>query len=143
MLRLTNFLFLLTLPAVAQTYRLEPADVPGFRDFFLSLGFQESQLSPAIAVQNTKSSAPLQIITGAALGVTAGEKKVRVRSAVDRLRPSLEIVWEREENLPVYTLPEGAKVYTWERWTKAPLVASWKQDRQTILWLATSLGEHG
>ena len=141
--RLFNLLFLLTVPAFADTYRLEPADVPGFRDFFLSLGFQESQLSPAIAVQNTKSAAPLQIITGAVLGVTAGEKKAKVRSAVDRFRPSLEIVWEREENLPVYTLPEGAKVYTWERWTKAPLVASWKQDRQTILWLATSLGEHG
>ena len=39
--RLTNLLLLLTLPAVAHTYRLEPADAPGFRDLFLSLGFQE------------------------------------------------------------------------------------------------------
>ena len=141
--RLTNLLFLLTLPAVANTYRLEPADAPGFRDLFLSLGFQETQVSPVIAVQNSKSSSPLQILVGAALGVTATNQRVKVRSAVDVFRPTLEIVWQHEELLPVYTLPANAKVYTWDRWTKAPLVASWKQDRQTMLWLATSIGEHG
>ncbi len=138
---LTNFL--LALPLLAHTYRLEPADAPGWRDLLGSLGFAEAQTNPVIAVQNPASSAQLQIIQGAALGVVAGEQKVRVRSAVDRLRPTLEIVWQHEETLPVYTLPAGAKVHMWERWTKAPLVASWKQQRQTVLWLATSIGEHG
>ncbi|MBY0502642.1 MAG: hypothetical protein K2X03_01950 [Bryobacteraceae bacterium] len=141
--RLTNFFYLLALPALAHTYRLEPADLPGYREFFLSLGFEESQVAPVIAVQNTKSTAGLQIVTGPFLGAVAGDRKVKVRSAVDVFRPSLEIVWEHEEFLPTYTLPAGAKVYTWDRWTQAPLAASWKQDRQTILWLATSLGEHG
>lgn len=143
MRRLTNLLLFLSLRGVASTYRIDPADAPGFRDFFLSLGFQEAQVSPVIAVQNTKSPAALQIIIGAAPGVTASEKRIKVRSAVDLLRPTLEIVWQHEESLPVFTLPAGAKVHTWERWTQAPLVASWKQDRQTVLWLATSIGEHG
>jgi hypothetical protein len=137
MLPLTNLLFLLG------TYRLEPANAPGWRDLFLSLGFEESQVSPVVAVQNKPTSSPLQIVQGIVPGVTAAEKRVKVRSAVDVFRPSLEIVWKEEESIPVYTLPVNAKVYTWDRWTKAPLVASWKQDRQTILWLATSIGEHG
>lgn len=141
--RLTNLLWILSLPALASTYRLDPADTPGFRELFLSLGFHEVQTSPVIAVQNARSAAALQILQGAAPGVTAGEKRVKVRSAVDALRPSLEIVWQHEETLPVYSLPPNAKVHTWERWTQAPLVASWKQDRQTFLWIATSLGEHG
>ncbi len=141
--RLINLLWVLSLPALANTYRLDPADTPGFRELFLSLGFHEVQISPVIAVQNARSAAALQILQGAAPGVTAGEKRVKVRSAVDALRPSLEIVWQHEETLPVYSLPPNAKVHTWERWTQAPLVASWKQDRQTFLWIATSLGEHG
>ena len=142
--RLTNLLWLLTLPALAHTYKLEPADAPGWRDLFTSLGFHESQTSPVIVVTNAKSNASLQIVQGAAAGVTVvSDKKVKVRSAVDVFRPTLEIVWQHDESLPVYTLPVGAKVYTTERWTKAPLVASWKQDRQTILWVATSIGEHG
>jgi hypothetical protein len=141
--RLTNLLFLIASTAAAHTYRLDPADAPGWRDFFLSLGFQEAQVSPIVAVQNKPANAPLQILVGTSPGVTASEKRIQVRSAVDRFRPSLEIVWQRDESLPVFTLPAGAKVHTRERWTKAPLVASWKQDRQTILWLATSIGEHG
>lgn len=73
----------------------------------------------------------------------ATSKRVRVASVVDIHRPELAIVWEKAIELPVVELPPGATVFTWEKWTKAPLVAGWRDSRGAALWIATDLGARG
>lgn len=79
----------------------------------------------------------------AALGIRPTDKRVQVQSLIDDFQPKLRIVWQTAENIPVYELPAGARVFTRERWTGAPLVAGLTHDGKAILWTATSPGERG
>src|ERR1700738_1278228 len=51
-----------------------------------------------------------------ALGVTPGSKHVVVRSIADQRAPKLPIVWETALDIPVFALPNNAKVLAFERW---------------------------
>lgn len=76
-------------------------------------------------------------------GVTATTQRVRVRSAADEFNPSLRIIWKRELDLPVFQLPDDARVFTRERWTGAPLAAGWIRNGKPVLWTAAPLGPEG
>ena len=77
------------------------------------------------------------------LGVHATARKIQVRSLTDVNRPKLPILWERSLELPVFTLPTGAQLFTSERWEKAPLAAGFRRGKGSVLWLAASAGKFG
>ena len=78
-----------------------------------------------------------------AFGFRAGAKRVLVRGIDDVRAPKLSIVWEHPLELPVYELPQGAEVFTKERWTGAPLVAGLRIGAGGLLWTAVLPGTHG
>jgi len=80
---------------------------------------------------------------GQALGVVAGEKHVFVRSIIDQRAPKLPIVWERSVEIPVFALPDGARVLAYERWERAPVLAVFRRGSGAVLWMAASPGAEG
>ena len=82
-------------------------------------------------------------------GFRATERTVRVAALEEVRDPSLEVLWEAPLTLPVYTLPQGAQVFTREKRTGAPLVAGLRNagggghDGRAVLWTAISPGEKG
>lgn len=76
-------------------------------------------------------------------GFRRTSENVRAGSATDVHQPKLQIVWEQALELPVFELPEGARVFTRERWSGVPLVAGFPRGKGAVLWLATSPGAHG
>lgn len=79
----------------------------------------------------------------AAHGVSPGTARVNVRSVVDEFDPKLRIIWEQAPTIPVYQLPAGARVFTRERWSGAPLAAGWVKEGRPVLWTAVGLGPVG
>ncbi len=86
--------------------------------------------------------AQVEVREGAAGGRDTG-RKVSVRSVVDVHGPKLEIVWQQDEEVPVFELRAGARVYTREKRTGAPLLAGWQESGKAVLWLAASAGKRG
>jgi hypothetical protein len=76
-------------------------------------------------------------------GVRQGSDLVTVRSVSDEFGPRVEIVWERPVRVPVFTLPQRARVFTREKETGAPLVAGWRDNGRPVLWMAVDEGEKG
>jgi hypothetical protein len=76
-------------------------------------------------------------------GVRPGGTTVHAESLRDIHQPGLSIVWEKPVDLPVFTLPAAALVFTRERWTSAPLTAGFRRGSGAVLWVATSPGERG
>jgi len=77
------------------------------------------------------------------LGFHAGAARVHVQSVEDLRRPELRIVWEDALDLPLFEVPAAARVFTRERWQKAPLVAGMRRGSGAILWVAAPPGAHG
>ncbi|MBM3724007.1 MAG: hypothetical protein FJW40_01085 [Acidobacteria bacterium] len=132
-------------PALAsQTYRIEgPAGAwPAILE---SLGLVDAgQAKPDITV-GRGAAALLRIVVGEApeFGVRAGSKKVPVRGVVDQRMPSLQIVWEQPADLPVFELPAGARVFSYEKRSRAPLLAGIPSPQGPVLWLAVDPGKLG
>jgi hypothetical protein len=76
-------------------------------------------------------------------GFRRGKANVRVGSLTDVHAPKLPIVWEKGLDLPVYELPEGARVFARERWTGAPVTAGFRRGLGAVLWVAVPPGERG
>jgi len=76
-------------------------------------------------------------------GFRRGKDNVRVSSLVDVHLPKLPIIWEKGLELPIFELPEGARVFARERWTGAPMVAGFRRGAGAVLWLEVPPGEHG
>lgn len=68
---------------------------------------------------------------------------VRVASVEESRDPSLEVVWEKPLTLPVYDVPQGARIFAREKRTGAPLVAGLQRDGRAVLWTAAPAGERG
>lgn len=90
----------------------------------------------------------VEVVTGASeqalrLGFRDTGARVMVRSVVDSIDPSLEIVWQTAVETPVFAMPPGATVFTRERWTGAPLAAGWRAGGRVLFWTAVGLGERG
>jgi len=78
-----------------------------------------------------------------ALGVTSGAKHVVVRSIVDQHSPKLPIVWETALEIPVFALPDNAKLLAFERWERAPVLAAIHRGAGAVLWIGASPGTEG
>ena len=76
-------------------------------------------------------------------GFRRSGKTARVNSVTDVHGPELAIIWEKGADLPVFTVPAGARVFARERWTGAPLLAGFQSGRGAVLWAATDPGERG
>jgi hypothetical protein len=76
-------------------------------------------------------------------GFRRGEENVRVQSLTDAHAPKLPIVWEKGLELPVFELPEGARVFAKERWSGAPMIAGMRRGKGAVLWVAVPPGEKG
>ncbi|MCS7314211.1 MAG: hypothetical protein RMI94_02755 [Bryobacterales bacterium] len=98
-------------------------------------GWEERMAAGAIFVVEGES--PL----AAALGIRSSGRRFVARSVEDLHRPALRVVWERPVELPIFTLPEEARLLARERWEKAPLVAAVRRGRGGALWLACPPGK--
>ena len=79
----------------------------------------------------------------AALGIKPGARQLPVRNVQDLRRPDLAIVWEKTLTLPVFEMPDGARVLAKERWEGAPLMAAVRCGQGAALWLAAAPGPRG
>src|SRR5438045_2743623 len=77
------------------------------------------------------------------LGIQPTTKRVVVRSIVDQRAPKLAIVWETALEIPVFDLPNQARVFATERWEGAPVMAAVRRGSGAVLWLAASPGKEG
>ncbi|MCL5744841.1 MAG: hypothetical protein M1541_13105, partial [Acidobacteria bacterium] len=55
----------------------------------------------------------------------------------------LPIVWQTALELPRFEVPKGARVFAWERWSRAPVICGFKRGSGAVLWVITSPGERG
>lgn len=78
-----------------------------------------------------------------ALGIQRQDRQIPTRGVVDTHNPRVPIAWERVVDTPVFSLPESAEVFCFERWKKAPLVAGFRRGAGGILWTAISPGSKG
>jgi hypothetical protein len=76
-------------------------------------------------------------------GIRPTPSFVHAASLRDVHQPGLSIVWENALDLPVFTLPASAVIFTRDRWTGAPLSAGIRRGQGAVLWLATPPGERG
>ena len=70
-------------------------------------------------------------------------ENVRVASLTDIHQPRLSIVWEQGIELPVFELPERARVFAHDRWSAAPLLAGFQRGAGAVLWMAVPPGTQG
>ena len=101
----------------------------------------------AIGLEATADTAPLRIVVGDSTaardaGVLPSAQRVRVAATVAERDPALDIYWSPPLEIPVYTLPEGARVFTREKRTGAPLAVGLPGAPPT-LWIAAPPGESG
>ena len=78
-----------------------------------------------------------------ALGIVPTDKRVQARQIRDSHDEGLSIIWERTLDLPVYTVPPAAKVFSRERWTNAPLAAGMRLGRGAVFWCNVTPGQKG
>ncbi len=89
--------------------------------------------------------APILILEGESslaemFGFRRGTGNVSVNSLTDVHRPKFPIVWEKGLELPVFTLPEGARIFARERWSGAPMTAGFHRGAGAVLWVAVLAG---
>jgi hypothetical protein len=78
-----------------------------------------------------------------ALGFRRTGKKAPVQSVIDPRRPELRIIWESALDLPSFTIPPDAVLFSKERWKGTPLMAGVRRGSGAALWLAASPGRQG
>jgi hypothetical protein len=76
-------------------------------------------------------------------GFRRGKENVRVSSLTDVHNPKLPIVWEKGLELPIFELPEEARVFARERWSGAPMIGGFRRGSGAVLWVAAPPGERG
>jgi hypothetical protein len=77
------------------------------------------------------------------LGINRGQQKVPVGSLIDEHNPGLPIVWEHALDLPVFQVPEAARIFARERWKGYPLVVGLRRGNGSVLWVAAPPGAQG
>jgi hypothetical protein len=121
----------------AADWRVQVGDPEQWRALLGSLGLEA-----------TAEAAQFRIVVGdseqaRAAGFAPTAETVRVAALQDARDRELEIFWEEPLELPVYTLPAGARVFTKEKRTGAPLMAGVAGDGAGVLWLAAPPGKGG
>src|SRR6202035_3103400 len=72
-----------------------------------------------------------------------GDRRVVVRSIVDRHAPKLPIVWEAQLEIPFFNMPKDAIVLAAERWEHAPVTVALHRGKGAVLWIAVPPGKEG
>ena len=141
-------------------YSVTPGDGGGWPKILSSIGFERrgQDVARVVVVRGGGAEAgdwAKRVEGGVILGLEGESaladsfgfrrsgKTVRVNSVIDVHGPELAIIWEKGADLPVFTVPEGARVFARERWTGAPLLAGLRSGRGAVLWAATDPGERG
>lgn len=127
------------------------ASVSGMRlliSFLLTLPLVAADAWPEILGSVGIRPDQVTILTGDSLQsrefrINATDEKITVRRIVDLRRPQLEIYWDRSATIPRFELPHEARIFAYERWTKAPVMAGFRRDDQAVLWVATDPGTRG
>ena len=118
------------------------------------MGFLRANNRPAqiIVVREgatqTGQETPFLILEGdspvaRALGFRPTADRVRVARVLDEHRLDLKIDWEHPGELPVFELPEGARVFARERRRGAPVIAGMRHGAGAVLWVAADPGKLG
>ncbi len=162
---LANTLLIALMPhacaaAALSTFSISGGDAGPWPVIFESIGLPSAPGLP-VEVYVLRNGAPLGAATLAhvqqgalvvlegpsqaaeSLGFRATQQNVEVTSIVDARAPKLSIVWEHALTLPRFDLPTGARVFSTDRWTGAPLLASIPVGRGAALWMAAPPGEQG
>jgi hypothetical protein len=123
--------------AGAQSSTGGPAENPGWARVLGSVGLDLAPGPPSFVLLEGDSPQSRQ------WGFRPTGKSVRVASVEELGEPKLEVVWQKPVTAPLYELPPGARVFTREKWTGAPLVAGMRRDGKAVLWTITDIGERG
>ncbi len=154
------FAFALAAAAQPVSFTIDGDDAGAWPKILASVGFTQSGTSPAgifvVRAGSTATPAVLDRVRQGAFAIVEGEsalaaqlgfqptnKRIVVRSIVDARAPKLSIVWENELELPIFNVPKEARVFAWERWQRAPVLAGMKLGDGAVLWLASSPGQQG
>ncbi|HTS50375.1 MAG TPA: hypothetical protein VMH05_20660 [Bryobacteraceae bacterium] len=161
--KFASLLFLVTasLPAATFTYHIA-GDEPGpWPQILSSIGLTRAAGGPAnlfIVRTVAPGSVPqwlerieqggIVVVEGenelaSALGFKPGAKHVVIRSIVDEHAPKLPIVWESAVETPAFETPKEARVFAYERWERAPVMASVRRGAGAALWIVTAPGKEG
>ncbi len=76
-------------------------------------------------------------------GFHAGKTRLAVRGIEDARAPSIEMVWEKKLDLPIFTVAAAARVFAKDRLQGTPLLAGFRRGKGAVLWVAASPGAQG
>lgn len=140
--------------AASLTY--PPVGAPGsWPAIFASIGLSPGKDAAVAVVSGADPALGTRVERGAILivegdspaavqfGFRPTEKHVSVRAAQDLRSPKLDIIWEDALDLPVFQLPQDARVFMRERHEGAPLMAGFRRGQGGVLWLAAAPGTNG
>jgi hypothetical protein len=149
----TPFLLILATSLPLSSYRIV-GDSGGWARLLESVGFRSSAGDSA-QIRVVRSGlapgveeSPFLVLEGdspaaRALGFRPTANRTRVASVRDEHSPDLRIDWEQPLELPVYEVPEQARVFARERRYGAPLIAGLRRGAGAVLWVATDPGSLG
>jgi hypothetical protein len=108
---------------------------------------EAAHIPPQALVQHLEAGA-IAVLSGPSeyaelLGIRATDKRVTIRSIVDKRNPQVPIIWEKPLERQVFSVPEDAEVFARERWSKAPVLIGVRKGKGGALWLAAPPGEKG
>ena len=145
--------------ATTLTFHISGAEPGGWPAILSSIGLQTAargdiEVIPSGATPENADwaqrvdSGTILILEGASplaasFGFRAGSRRITVRSVEDLRAPQLRIIWEQPLEVPIFEIPQQARVFARERWDKAPLIAGYKRGSGAVLWLAAPPGPHG
>ena len=116
----------------AADFRVQVAEPERWRKLLASLGLEA-----------TAEPAQFRIVVGDGAGFAPTVETIHVAALRDLRDPELEIFWEQPLELPVYAMPEGARIFAKEKRTGAPLMAGLAGEGAGVLWLAAPPGKGG
>jgi hypothetical protein len=114
----------------------------------LGISVQEAAHIPPAALAQYLEAGAIAVLSGASeyadsLGIRATSKRIPIRSIVDKRNLGMPIIWEKQLEMPVFSIPADAHVFAYERWTNAPVLVGIRRGKGAALWLAASPGEKG
>ncbi|MCX6595007.1 MAG: hypothetical protein NTV70_01405, partial [Acidobacteria bacterium] len=156
-MKLAAFFLAVSLYGGIPTYGVR-GSADGWAKLFEVQGFARNDASPDLLVLRPDAPVPEDLKERIAAGLIVVVEANRdaaeslgigvrqgglTRRELDTRSPEQTIVWADEVRVLAASLPVEATVYSRDRWTGIPLMASWKSGRGAILWLAAPLPADG
>jgi hypothetical protein len=114
----------------------------------LGIPVKEAAYIPPQALAKHLEAGAIAVLSGQSeyaesIGIRPTSKQIPVRNVIDTRNAKLPVIWEKQLEIPVYSVPVDAQVFVYERWTKSPLVVGVRRGKGAALWLAVHPGEKG